>query len=586
MNKRIGFYINDFNPFHKGHQSICEYVIDNDILDEIHIVVNSDSNTSSDQKHNENTETNYYNSCVSIFHRFEMIYNQLYSSKYFGSDPRKMSRIFVERIMEDDDIEYIPKRISVSKDSSDYFSEDLFDSSESLPHSYSFSYSLKDIVLTVLKYRKLTDKLYLIVGSDVFVDSLKNKERPLEYLLKLLPNKTFIEYIVIKRESISDTFINNETMNDIPINNLTDEFLKDDTKILFLKDVPHQYASSKHVRDGNYKYIVHNNVQYIQQNHLYELDRIKSMGYNFTSLDLISGTLDSSVYKMVIEDGDEENFDDDINSRRIMTRERSTSLTPSKSIPQIYDRKSGPKIIYIKIGYAVDQKLVDMIFKEFGQVTTKYIGHNMLEMKHIKGYLLSDLLKDETEVSLSFDNFDEIGQAVGRFMKRLHISSTFNTSLQNIDEYKNICNKCKNSRYYKKFKTNPGVISLTHGAMNPREIFINFPLRTIKSIKSIKKDTYDTIANYSYIANIETGDIENIEIIPINFDKFVSTSKMGGIAAYEYYKFISSVWTSTRKAVNVTNFLKGFVIGYGDINDVSVQHTTSICKEYWNLEVI
>lgn len=448
--QRIGLFIGDFDPFHKGHHSICEYMIDNNILDVIliHII---------------RLEKGEY--ATRYRDRLNMIFNQLYTSKYFGSDPTNMTKISVI----DDENSHI-----------------------------------KDIIKNVRDDSKL-NKTYLIVTPclDLLQDSTQ-----------FVSIDEFVdEYIVIKLSNDAKKISHSFSGKPLSV----------------YEDVPNQESPfTEFIRDGDHRFIAPKNIEYIQNNHLYELSRISKLGYEYIELELMNDvSLHSSVYKLTQKD---------------------------------------KEIIYVTIGYTADQKNTDAYFKQFAQVETKYVHNNILIISNMRGYLLADLLGDKTKVFMSFENFELIGIAVGKFVKKIHTTKTFDSDPNDLDAYKIMCKMCNDKHLLKSFKKNPGKLCLIHGNLCAYNIFVNFPVKS----------------SPQFLTPILTSSDE-IEIIPIDSDNYTSTSKTGGFPAYEYYKFINSVWRTSRKALNNVHFIKGFIIGYDNIASLSPSHTTSICRMIWSL---
>jgi nicotinamide mononucleotide adenylyltransferase len=480
--KKIGLFIGNFNPFHKGHQSVCEYMIENNVLDEINIIPLSMIS----HKLNNTKEDLLLNYCL------EMIHNQLCSSKFFGCDPEKMSKIVVG----------------------------------------TNNSSLGQIILKLHE-----NKMYLVIGSDVFLDSVKSNKNPLKILLSEREltdntkeidmndyiNKNIDEYVIIQR-GIEDKQIFDSVKN-------SEIFGK---KFSIYNDVPDQSITSLLIRNGEYKFISTSNIKYIQSNHLYEIERIHALGYDYDEIELLDDKTETSTYRIILKD---------------------------------------KTAICVRIGYTVNMMSVSEILKEFGKISSKYIHNNILVIEKLSGYLLMDLLKDKTDIFLTFEQFEDIGVAIGRFMKDFHMSKTFNADARETKMYDEICLRCEKSEFFKDFKKNPGRLSLVHDDINPYNIFVDFPTKPITDTDKMRRGINN------YLADTKTS---GIKINLINFDSLVASIKTGGFAAYEYYRFVRSILLSSRKAMNSSHLVKGFIMGYEAINDISPKHTTNICREYWS----
>jgi Ser/Thr protein kinase RdoA (MazF antagonist) len=188
-------------------------------------------------------------------------------------------------------------------------------------------------------------------------------------------------------------------------------------------------------------------------------------------------------------------------------------------------------------------------------------------MDKAEGVSLTDILLDKTDIGVYLCiECENLGVAIGRFLKNFHLSRTFPTdekSLENHPMYLKLINKrisnAQSKSNVEEFIKNPETLRLIHGDLSPHNIFIDV------------------------IKTEQNGKTEQTEykITLIDLDRFVQNSKIGGFASYEYFQFMSSVDWVSHKVLNNSALKRGFIAGYGDFNEPSNSITQTVCSNYW-----
>lgn len=442
----IGIYIGSFDPFHRGHQAICDHLIDdvernpfmdNECVTKIYILPNVPSKSKPNRS--------------KLEHRIDMISLQLDGSKNYGDGT-----------------------IIVSPEPADQ-------------------------IVTELRKDPM-NRLSLIIGSDRYFECIDKNKRPLGQSSQM--EDKFDRYIVIQRRGLKDRRIDIHNKNSAM-------FFNRPCKIY--TNVEFQDGSSTDVRSGALSLVNSDVIQYIQNNHLYEISRIQKIFPSHKQLSLCESLSGNSVYQIVVMEGDVE-----------VTK-------------------------YVKIGYHDDMKQQVDAYDYFGDLKAEYVDNNILVMEKASGYRLTDILNDKF-TSLQFYKFAEVGEAVGKYIKKLHMTQTFDTDVFRSKFYEKICKQCSTSSDLSQFKTDPGRFRLVHGDLSPNNIFVD-PL--------------------------------TMKVTLIDMDRFVDTCKSGGSASYEYFQLLSGINWVCHKYINLDNFRRGFISGYGDCRDVAPDHVYRICKELW-----
>jgi cytidyltransferase-like protein len=204
MDKHIAIYIGSFDPFHIGHMRICEYLLQNNLVDMLYILPNTPCRSKPNR--------------LSLEHRLNMIHLQLNSSDICRS---------------------LKDQIIIREENAD------------------------DVIKELKRNGRI---LHLVMGSDRFSQCLKKGKSPLN--MKAEESETqFERYIIIQRVGDKDERIrlnkNCKTFFGKPFTLLT--------------DVPDQAVSSTIVRSGMFDFVCNQTKLYIQKNHLYEIDRIRTV---------------------------------------------------------------------------------------------------------------------------------------------------------------------------------------------------------------------------------------------------------------------------------------------------------------------
>ncbi|VBB18670.1 nicotinate (nicotinamide) nucleotide adenylyltransferase [Yasminevirus sp. GU-2018] len=241
----VGVYIGSFDPFHKGHQRICEYVVDKNIVSCVYILPNNPCRSKPNRS--------------SLTHRLNMIHNQLEGSTLTDKERERI------HVCEED---------------------------------------ANDVIERLLSNKNT--KLSLILGSDRYFDCMDHNKAPLR---KTSYSGKFDSYIIVQRTGLKDRRIKKEdyrkdvtffgrpfvVLSDVPDQEISSTQVRDG--IYNVNSVDGRDQQSCH---GN---VCEKTVSYIQTNHLYEVDRIKKvLGSQIDATlindeDSLSG---NSVYKVVL----------------------------------------------------------------------------------------------------------------------------------------------------------------------------------------------------------------------------------------------------------------------------------------------
>jgi cytidyltransferase-like protein len=202
----IGIYVGSFDPFHKGHQSVCEYMIHRQIVNVMYILPNVPCKSKPDRS--------------SLEHRMNMIKLQLLSLE---SNPNDCTDYRTKIIVDETD------------------GDNVITSLRSDPNNY----------------------IVLVLGSDRYYECIHKNKTPLNELSikyinsinqrdNCVNDSLFDEYIIVHRVLNLVSF--SKEKNGIIINNgiLNDFFGK---PCRFLIDVSNQNISSTLVRAGDHNHI-------------------------------------------------------------------------------------------------------------------------------------------------------------------------------------------------------------------------------------------------------------------------------------------------------------------------------------------
>lgn len=247
-------------------------------------------------------------------------------------------------------------------------------------------------------------------------------------------------------------------------------------------------------------------------------------------------------------------------------------------------------IKYVKIGYNIDMMEVVDAYRYLNQIQVEYRSNNILVMDPAKGYLLTDILNDDIdELNISFEQFYDIGYAIGIFIKKLHMSKTFpfNANHKTYQKIKNFCIREHMENELTDFEKNSGYASLIHGDLSPNNILIDL------YDSNNNNNTDDDISNINRGKNkqnklkfgVNFGVCESLcqKITLIDLDKFADSLKHGGLASYEFYQFCSGIDYVSKNSLNNSYLKNGFFMGYGNHCSTTTHTIHKLCERYWSL---